>query len=291
MEKPRFAIVGIVDNPNTQDLKKEIEDQGYTCDVLRISELIFASDGKGAFDAFCSGKNVCDFDIIFFRGYSKYLREAKILAELLQYHKKTVIEQVVGSGFFAGKIYEGSKLSRAQVSWLQTYQALNAQNWEAILEKMQFPIIVKPVDGSRGRDVMRFESKEEALQFLQEHPKGFLAQEYVDIDGDVRVFVVGGKIIGSMKRFVLDGDVRSNISLGAKAQPFALTPEMEKIAVDAAQAMNIEIAGVDLIHVQGKWKVLEVNHSPQWQGLKDATGINPTNAIVQYALEKYAQQA
>ena len=103
---------------------------------------------------------------------------------------------------------------------------------------------------------------------------------------DLRVFIVGDTVLGAIRRYVIEGDIRSNASLGAKSEAVELTEEMVTLAKKATIAIGYEVAGVDLAETSTGYSILEVNHTPQWQAFKKSTGINPADHIVRYALKK-----
>ncbi|MFX1453450.1 MAG: RimK family alpha-L-glutamate ligase, partial [Promethearchaeota archaeon] len=104
---------------------------------------------------------------------------------------------------------------------------------------------------------------------------------------DVRVFVVGDKCIAAMGRFHLEKEFRSNIAIGGKAEPIEITAELEKLSLKASEAVKGEITGVDLMNDQGKFKVIEVNGTPQFKGISTATKFNIASEIINYLLNKY----
>ena len=106
----------------------------------------------------------------------------------------------------------------------------NAETWKESLETLdsKFPIIMKTLEGSKGVGVLFIESERQMesivqLLFNQNEDIDLLIQEYIETDGDVRVIVLGGKVIASMKRDVIEGDFRSNVSQGAKVKEYPLT--------------------------------------------------------------------
>jgi RimK family alpha-L-glutamate ligase len=98
---------------------------------------------------------------------------------------------------------------------------------------------------------------------------------------DVRAFVVGGRVLGAIERAAADGDWRANVARGASAHPRELSSEWAQLAIQAADIVGADYAGVDLIQGrEGSVFVLEVNGIPGWQGLQQATGIDVAAAIV-----------
>jgi RimK family alpha-L-glutamate ligase len=288
MKHPAFFVVGATKSENTKDLFEAAEKAGCDFAGASMEDLVFFYDKKKKkFQVLFEGKDICLYDIFIFRSYSKNLPEARTLAAHLASKGKLVVDEILTREYLPGKLFEASILAKNGLAHLQTLQALKKNIWAENLKKLQFPIIIKPISGSQGRDVQKIDKLEDALNFFQENPKGFLAQEYLPIDGDIRVFVVGGKALGAMKRYVVKGDVRSNASVGAKTEKIVLTKELEEIALAAVCSKGLDVAGVDIIEHAGEKYVLEINSAPQWQAFKGATGINPAKEIVAFALGKH----
>jgi ribosomal protein S6--L-glutamate ligase len=110
-----------------------------------------------------------------------------------------------------------------------------------------------------------------------------LLQEFVKESAgtDIRVFVVGGKVIASMKRQSLDDDFRSNLHQGGEGVPVKLTDAERKTALKAAKAMGLSVCGVDLMPSSRGPLVLEVNSSPGF-GIERVTGRNVAGPIIDY---------
>jgi len=287
MKPIKFVIFGDINkSPNTKDLQDEIKNRGFDCVVLDFENTIFDFSTERLLVK--NGKiNLIDFDIFLFRSITGFVREAKILMERLVFEGKVVVDEGVSRRIAEGKIFQSSKLQRTGINIPKTFQAHNFKSWKILLERMKFPIVVKPVKGRCGYGVTKIEMLKEALDFFERNPCGFLAQEFLKLDSDLRIFVVDNKILGGIKRHIIAGDFRTNCSLGARSEKIVVTKEMKQLALGAAKAVGYEVAGVDLVEYKGKLFVLEVNPSPQWQGFKETTGINPAKAIVELALEKY----
>jgi ribosomal protein S6--L-glutamate ligase len=113
-------------------------------------------------------------------------------------------------------------------------------------------------------------------------------QRAVDHGGrDVRVFVIGGRVLGAIERRAPAGEWRTNVSNGGSAKPFDLPSAWEGLAVRAAAAVGADYAGVDLLPSRdGDVFVLEVNGIPGWQGLQQATGLDVAGAIVDHLVAR-----
>ena len=165
--------------------------------------------------------------------------------------------------------------------------------WKTAVEKLdsKFPIIMKTLEGSKGVGVLFVESErslESLIQLLynQNEDIDLLIQEYIQTDGDVRVIVLGGKVIAAMKREVIKGDFRSNVSQGANAKKYSLTELEVEQSLLAAKAVGGVWTAVDFIpSTEPKSKppyILEVNHSPGTTGIEKATGKNIVKEVIDY---------
>ena len=99
---------------------------------------------------------------------------------------------------------------------------------------------------------------------------------------DIRAFVVDGKVVGAMKRQGKEGEFRSNLHRGGHAEIIKLSPEEEETAIKSAKALNLGIAGVDMLQSARGPLVLEVNSSPGLEGIERATHFDIASEIIQY---------
>jgi RimK family alpha-L-glutamate ligase len=117
-------------------------------------------------------------------------------------------------------------------------------------------------------------------------------QEFLDHDSerhhDLRVYVVGGQVVGAMNRYAPEGEWRTNVALGGAVEDMTgnLPAEVEQIARDAVAAIGLDYAGVDIVQGEDGYYVLEVNPTAGFRGLFKASGISPAPYIVQHAVER-----
>ncbi|HBR80047.1 MAG: Ribosomal protein S6 modification protein 2 [Candidatus Uhrbacteria bacterium GW2011_GWE2_45_35] len=158
-------------------------------------------------------------------------------------------------------------------------------------EAIGFPLVVKTPSGSGGRGVFLTENLATLLPIVDyltvNHKIPLLLEEFIkEAEGrDLRVFVTGDKILAAMEREAKPGEVRSNIHAGGAGRPIELTDEEKNIAVAAAKAVGLEIAGVDIIRSAHGPLILEVNARPGFEGLEQATGIDVAGGIIKYVEE------
>ncbi|HAR99876.1 MAG: Alpha-aminoadipate-lysW ligase lysX [Candidatus Moranbacteria bacterium GW2011_GWC2_37_73] len=283
----KFIIIGSL-TENTQDLLDAIEKAGHQGIVCKFSEITFETIGDNL-AAMCGELDICDFDVVIFRGYNNHIYEAQLLAEMLVDNDKIVIEQSLAGGYVRGKMHQAKRLFECGIDHPATFQANNFEGWKRLTEDVEFPIIAKPIFGRKGRGIQKLNTANEALEFFEKNTTEYLAQQYFPIVNDFRIFVVGGEVIGGFQRFINEGQYKSNIR-GTKAEKIEVSVEMKKVALESTAAMDYEIAGVDLFEYEGKTYVIEVNVSPQWEKFKLITGINPAEYIIKYAIKKRQKQ-
>ncbi|AIF46864.1 30S ribosomal protein S6--L-glutamate ligase [Dyella japonica] len=155
------------------------------------------------------------------------------------------------------------------------------------------PHVIKLNEGSQGTGVVLAE-KRSASQSVIEAFRGlyanFLVQEFIaEAKGtDLRCFVVGKKVVAAMQREASPGEFRANLHRGGSAMAATLSAEERRIAVRAAAALGLGVAGVDMLRSKRGPLILEVNASPGLEGIEAATGVDVAGAIIQL-LESEAQ--
>ena len=160
------------------------------------------------------------------------------------------------------------------------------------LEKLdtKFPIILKTLRGSKGVGVLFIESERaltSIVQLLYKEDKDtdILIQEYIESKFDVRVLVLGNKILATMKRNVIEGDFRSNYSQGGEVEKYDLSIEEKRNCILAAKSVGGDFVAVDFIPYKGKPYFLEVNSSPGTDGIEEANNINIAKKVLQYYMD------
>lgn len=186
-------------------------------------------------------------------------------------------------------------LSRYHIPMPKTYVVRSAEFIPEIMKDIgTYPVILKAATGAKGIGVSIVESQRGLRSMIEmlmndddAHP--LIVQEYIkEARGtDVRVFIVGNKIVAAMDRIATKkGEFRSNFSLGGKVKVASLSPEEKKISLKAAKACGLDFAGVDLIRSKRGPKILEVNSNPGLQGITEATGIDVAGHIIDLAVQR-----
>ena len=184
-------------------------------------------------------------------------------------------------------------LARKNIAMPITSYAHSANATEDLIEFVGgAPLIVKVLSGTQGRGVLLAETNKAAESLINAFlnlEADFLVQEFIKEAGgsDIRCFVIGDKVFAAMKRQSADGDFRSNLHIGGRAEPVKLRPEERDVAVKAAKSLGLEVAGVDIVRSSHGPLVLEVNSSPGLEGIEKVTGKDIATAIIEH-IEKFA---
>jgi RimK family alpha-L-glutamate ligase len=165
------------------------------------------------------------------------------------------------------------------------------ENAESALEAFQElggDVVVKPIFGSCGVGCTRVSDPEVAeriFKALDFNRQVLYLQEFIPHRNyDIRVFVLGKKILASMRRVAESW--KTNISLGAKPVPYEPPGRIEKLALEAAETVGCEVAGVDILETERTIDplIIELNSQPGWKGLQSTTELNIADEIIKYTI-------
>ena len=160
---------------------------------------------------------------------------------------------------------------------------------------IKFPLIMKTLRGSKGVGVLFVDSPkglDSIVQLIhkQDEDADLLIQEYIKTEYDVRVHILGGKFLAAMKRPVIEGDFRSNVSQGSKPEKIKLTELEIEECLKASKAVGGYWTAVDFIPSKDRVKqppfMLEVNSSPGTEGIEEATGQNIAKEVIEHFADK-----
>jgi ribosomal protein S6--L-glutamate ligase len=150
---------------------------------------------------------------------------------------------------------------------------------------MHWPLVIKPARGSGGRGVVLcvdLVTAQTAAEPWLAAGQGVVVQPFIaEADGsDLRVWVIGSKVAAAMRRQAPNGEFRANLHQGGQARAIELTSNEKTLAVQAASALGLEVAGVDILRSRRGPVVLELNASPGLAGIEAATGVDLADLMV-----------
>lgn len=159
---------------------------------------------------------------------------------------------------------------------------------DGVEEAIGYPCVVKECFGSFGQQVYLAGNREELLTITKKiGSKSMLFQEFIESSSgrDIRLQVVGEKVIASMYRYSDNGDFRANISSGGKMKPYEPSKKETELALKCCKVLGLDFAGVDILFGRnGEPVVCEVNSNAHFKNIYDCTGVNAADAILEYIL-------
>ena len=208
------------------------------------------------------------------------------LASKITAQGKPVINSPVAVAYCKNKWTCHQELEMHDIPQLFTKLIRNADE----LSDFEFPLILKSLFGSKGVGVHLCHNIEEATQQLDHHSRSdylLLYQPYMHKAQELRVFVVGDKIVASVERYAAEGEFRANWHRGGKYITHQhCTPELEELSFKVMKALQLDYAAIDFIHDGEKFCVLEANDSPGLQGIDEALGIELAPLILELLVQK-----
>ena len=275
-------------NYSTKRLVEEAEKRGHDVTVIKYKNCYISLDEKHP-DVFYKGQKLGTFDAILPRISNSMTRYGCAIVRQFEMQGTWTTSSSIAITRARDKLRAAQILTKAGIESPRTFVSRNTTDIDALLDHIGTPMIIKLATGTHGNGVVLADTKKAAKSALQafylynEDGTNILLQEYIEESAgtDIRAFVVGGKVIASMQRQSLDDDFRSNLHKGGEGKAIKLTDEEKKVAIRAAKAMGLHIAGVDLMRSARGPLILEVNASPGF-GIERVTGRNVAGPIIEY---------
>ena len=276
-------------NYSTKRLKEVAIARGHEVDVIKYRDC-FATIEKSQPMVWYNGEPLIGYDAIIPRIASSMTKYGTMIVRQFEMQGVYSIASSISIVRSRDKLRSMQLLSRAGVGIPKTVVARGVADVDNLLEHLGgAPVIIKLARGTHGNGVVLAETKKAAKSVLQafyvmdQDGTNILLQEFIKESAgeDIRVFVVGGKVVASMKRQSLDDDFRSNLHQGGAGESIKLTEEERKVAIKAAKSMGLSLCGVDMMRSKQGPMILEVNSSPGF-GIEEVTGRDVATPIIEY---------
>ncbi|MFX0555963.1 RimK family alpha-L-glutamate ligase [Maribacter sp. CXY002] len=214
-------------------------------------------------------------------------------------HGVAIVKQFEMNGVFSAARSLSISRARNKIKTLQilagkgipipyTLFSINPDNIQEQIDALGgAPVIIKIQEGTQGLGVILAETTKSARSIIDTFYKmdtSILIQEYIaESNGeDIRIIVIGLKVVASMKRISIQDEFRSNVHRGGTVQKVKLTSKEKEIAINAAKYLGLGVAGVDILRSKKGPLLIEVNASPGLQGIESATGVNVARAVIEF---------
>jgi len=263
-------------------LQKEASELGH--DALMLDAKITQINTDSKKEDYDLGDVVLERCVSYFRGLH--------FTASLEFMDIPVLNKFEVANICGNKMFMTLFLKKNNISTPKTYFSFSSESAAENLEKVGFPLVIKPVIGSWGRGVMPLKDKDtmEAVFEIRDitdspHDRIYYLQELIKRPPrDIRVITVGDEPIAAMYR-KSSGGFKTNIALGADPELCEITKEMEDMAVKASKAMGGGILGIDMMEDDERGLVVhEVNNTVEFKGLARVAQRNIPKEMVEYAL-------
>ncbi|MGH1369015.1 MAG: 30S ribosomal protein S6--L-glutamate ligase [Maritimibacter sp.] len=291
----RIAVLSREDNYSTRRFVEEGEARGHTVEIIDTTRCYMAINALAP-EVHYDGKRLPRYDAVV----------PRIGASITQYGTAVVRQfETIGTfclngsnGIIASrdKLMAHQAMARARIGMPNTAFAASPKDTNNLIDLVgTAPLIVKLTESTQGRGVVLAETKkaaESVISAFRGLKANFLVQDFVKeaAGEDVRCLVVGSKVVAAMKRTGAEGDFRSNLHLGGQGTAVKITKVEREMALKAARAFGLNLAGVDLLRSETGPKVLEVNSSPGLEGIEKVSGKNIT-ATIYDEIERHVRPA
>jgi len=275
---------------STQRLKDAARHRGHKAIVLDTLQFAISLEHKFP-DLYYRGKTLSSYDAVIPR-----------IGASITYYGTAVVRQFEQMGVFCANSSAGIANSRDKLRALQVLSKHDVgipatefvRNKNDVLPAIErvggVPIIIKLLEGTQGVGVILADSlkiAEAIIETLQSAKQNVLIQKFVaESKGkDVRAFVVGDQVVAAMRRVAQGQEFRSNVHRGGVTESIQLDRVYEKTAIQAAQIMGLQVAGVDMLEGADGPQVMEVNSSPGLEGIEGSSGLDVAGAIIDFVAE------
>jgi len=285
---------GLIENKRIED---EVKALGHEFQLVDLTDFQYEIN-KGKLSV--PGITDLEADVAVFRGIFISLKAISAVAEELtkkgirMFDNSLLVHQ-----YSINKITDTIKLASNNIPVAETYYSRNFDNYLNKAKELGYPVVVKLTRAGKGAGIYKFNDEDELKAFISDVEENgykgasYLMQEFFDYKHDLRVLVIGGKIY-AMKRIPREGDFRANFSLGGTVEIFEPDEETQQLALDALKSIDMSVGGVDVLigkdlpagKAGGRKIILEVNHTPGFVGMEEATNENITRKYVEHVIEK-----
>ena len=283
--KAWLIVNGFISSAKFHDLygylDRAAKKHGITLDIKTTDSLVCKSNGE------ILGEGV---DFVLF--WDKDVHLARRLEKIgLKLFNSAESIGICDSKALTAEALEGKVATPRTIIAPKTFEGVGYNNLDFLenaTRVLGLPMIIKEAYGSFGAQVYLAKTLDEAKKIVDAiGHKEFIMQEFIEesVGRDVRVNVVGGRVVSAMERYN-ENDFRSNITNGGSMRKIEITKEIENAALIACEVICLDFAGVDVLFGKDGPIVCEVNSNPHFKSSLECTGVDMSELIISYIAEK-----
>jgi ribosomal protein S6--L-glutamate ligase len=281
----KIALISQIKSYQIDNLLEQGIKRNHQIDLIKPNKLTVSDPSNDE----CISK-LMEYDYIYYRNGFDHISRYIFTKTFIDKNKLFVNKGYFTSTLLRYKSFQIFQISQNGIKTpiTITYQKQNIQTFESLKNKFGEKFIAKVSVGSKGFGVYKIETLEDYQNLPKDNKENrYIYQEYIENDGDYRVFVIGKKVAGIMHRIPKEGDFKANISQGGTGEIVSdklLVEKLSEIALKVCAILDLDIAGIDIIRSKndGLLYFIESNSSPQWEGLNKSNGIDIGEEIIKY---------
>ena len=285
-----MKIAMLARNPNLYShkrLKEAAEQRGHELDILNTTRCTVHIASHRP-EVYYEGKPAIGYDAVIPRIGASITQYGLSILRQFEMRGCWPLNESVAIGRSRDKLRSMQILAKHGLGLPLTAYANDPKQAEEIIKAVKGPpVVIKLLEGTQGIGVVLAETMSSAKSVIEAFRGAnvnILVQEFIKEAGgtDIRAFVVGGKVVATMKRTGAPDDFRSNLHRGGSAELVKITPAERATAVNAAKRMGLNVCGVDMLRSNHGPVIMEVNSSPGLEGIENATGKDIAGLIIDY---------
>ncbi len=285
--------IGGTDRQREEDwIMDELDDRGHDGVFINPSDVSYTLS-DGTVDIRYDGESLNDLDVLFMRRTRFDLEASRDLIAAMNVLDIRTIERKDAfynplSKFISLLNFVGTAIDTVNIP--ATGIVKSADDARDTADRIGYPLITKPIAGREGEGVEKINDADELDTFLGDAVFPVLLQEFLDVEEEYRILVVGDEALGAVTKEPVensDDSVARNFAQGAEFNAVDVDHLFDP-AVQIAQAMQIELAGVDIVKTtDGEYYEIECNRCPQFKGFTQAhRDVDVPARIVEYIEEQ-----
>ncbi|MDD5254343.1 MAG: RimK family alpha-L-glutamate ligase [Candidatus Nanoarchaeia archaeon] len=283
----KLAIISL-GGKSSLEIKEYAKEYFEEVDQIDIRKIAVSVSSQGL-KVLYENQELKEYDCVYIRGSFKYALIQRAITYALQGGCYLPIDAEAFS-YAHDKFLTTIPLEKNKVEFPGTYLCPNTEEAKKLLEKVNYPIIIKIPSGTQGKGVLFADSTESGksiLDALEIFNQPNIIQEYIETNGtDLRVIVGGDKILAAMKRTAGFREVRANIHAGGKGEKIEVSEDIRDLAIRASQAIKADICAIDILQAGIRNYVLEINLSPGLAGISEAVGKRVAEDVAKFLANK-----
>jgi len=286
---PITLITNLDNGGENGRLRQEAAKLGHQLTLVKPEDISVSIEGN-----ILHYPEICDTqpDVVILRGVLRSIRKVIALVDHMRKDGIKVFDNnLTKMPYSIDKVSDLTKLALRGIPLPDTRYCADYAKFAQMAASIGYPVIVKPINTGKGIGITKIGNKEELDNYIRErkeaglHAKMLIIQEFIPYTHDLRILTIGQNTF-TMRRVPGEGEFRANYSLGGSVELFEPSQETKDLAVKALNSINMSIGGVDvLITKDGRQYILEVNHSPGFEGMEKATGQNIAKIFLEHAIQ------